>query len=83
MIWYNDLNDGIILSTRIRLARNLDKTPFPKMLDAESKEKNIKTLSDSVLESNSTLSKDFPQEVSQAIFDGLKQQALKIQTALS
>ena len=31
----------------------------------------------------STLSKDFPQEVSQAIFGGLKQQALKIKTALS
>ena len=32
MIWYNDLNDGIILSTRIRLARNIDKTPFPSRL---------------------------------------------------
>ena len=59
MIWYKDLNDGIILSTRIRLARNLDKTPFSKMLNAENKEKTIKILSDSVMESNSTLSKDF------------------------
>ena len=31
----------------------------------------------------STLPKDFPKEVSQAIFDGLKQQALKIKMALS
>ena len=59
MIWYNDLNDGIILSTRIRLARNLEKTPFPKMLNATEKEKVTKTLSDSIMESNSTLSKDF------------------------
>ncbi|MEE0409638.1 MAG: ATP--guanido phosphotransferase, partial [Clostridia bacterium] len=59
MIWYNDLNDGIILSTRIRLARNLDKTPFPAILKKDEKEKITETLSDSIMKSNSTLSKDF------------------------
>ena len=32
MIWYKDKNDGIIISTRIRLARNLDGIPFPNAL---------------------------------------------------
>ncbi|MBQ3125278.1 MAG: protein arginine kinase [Clostridia bacterium] len=59
MIWYNDLNDGIILSTRIRLARNIEKTPFPSILKKEEKEKVRGVLSDSILKSNSTLSKDF------------------------
>ena len=57
MIWYNDLNDGIILSTRIRLARNIDKTPFPSKLNDKKKVREM--LSDSILKSNSTLSKDF------------------------
>ncbi len=59
MIWYNDLNDGIILSTRIRLARNIEKTPFPAILKKDEKEKITDTLSDSIMKSNSTLSKDF------------------------
>ncbi len=29
MIWYKDKNDGIVISTRIRLARNLAGVPFP------------------------------------------------------
>ena len=57
MIWYDDLNDGIIISTRVRLARNIDKTPFPAAL------KDKKTVSEklqaSIFESNSTLSTDF------------------------
>ena len=32
MIWYKDKNDGIIISTRVRLARNLDRVPFPKAI---------------------------------------------------
>ncbi len=59
MIWYNDLNDGIILSTRIRLARNLDKTPFPRKLKKDEKDKTRQILADAILKSNSTLSKDF------------------------
>ena len=59
MIWYNELNDGIIISTRIRLARNLDKTPFPALLNTEAKKKVSQELKAAILESNSTLSKDF------------------------
>ena len=59
MIWYNGLNDGIIISTRVRLARNLDKTPFPAVLDTEAKKKVSQQLKASVFESNSTLSNDF------------------------
>lgn len=32
MIWYKDKNDGIVISTRIRLARNLEGVPFPAAL---------------------------------------------------
>lgn len=59
MIWYNDLNDGIIVSSRIRLARNIDKTPFPAALGSKEKEKVSKKLRASIFESNSTLSNDF------------------------
>ncbi|MGM9937344.1 MAG: protein arginine kinase [Candidatus Ornithomonoglobus sp.] len=59
MIWYNDLNDGIIISTRVRLARNLDKTPFPAALTDSKKAEVTKKLNASVFESNSTLAKDF------------------------
>ena len=39
MIWYDDLNDGIIISTRVRLARNIDKTLFPAALSDDAKAK--------------------------------------------
>lgn len=57
MIWYNDLNDGIVISSRIRLARNIDKTPFPALL--KDKTAVTKKLQDSILKSNSTLANDF------------------------
>ncbi|MDD6563924.1 MAG: protein arginine kinase [Clostridiales bacterium] len=59
MIWYNELNDGIVISTRVRLARNIDKTPFPATLGKDDKKKVTQTICDSILKSNSTLSKDF------------------------
>ncbi len=59
MIWYKDLKDPIIISTRIRLARNLSKTPFTQRLGDAKKQEIRKTLEDSILKSNSTLSKDF------------------------
>lgn len=61
MIWYNDLNDGIVISSRIRLARNLDKTPFPALLGGDAKADVLKKLKASITESNSTLSKDFDE----------------------
>lgn len=59
MIWYKDYKDGIIVSTRIRLARNLDKIPFPAKLSDTEKTKIKAELEKSITESNSTLSKDF------------------------
>lgn len=59
MIWYNDVNDGIVISTRVRLARNLDKTPFPNALDKKKKAEITKKLHAAVFESNSALAADF------------------------
>lgn len=50
---------SIVISSRIRLARNLENTPFPSMLD-EKKANEVKSIiSSSILESNSYISKDF------------------------
>ena len=57
MIWYKDNNSDIVVSTRIRLARNLDKTPFPNALK-DTKEVTEK-IKNAILGSNSTLAKDF------------------------
>lgn len=57
MIWYKDNNSDIVVSTRIRLARNIDKTPFPSALK-DTKELTEK-IKNAVLESNWALSKDF------------------------
>lgn len=59
MIWYNDVNDGIIISTRVRLARNLDNTPFPAALTPEKRAEVTKKLNSSIFDSNSTLANDF------------------------
>ncbi|MBR5270777.1 MAG: protein arginine kinase [Clostridia bacterium] len=57
MVWYKDNNSDIIISTRIRLARNLSNTPFPAML--KDKSKAIEQIKNSIISSCSTLSKDF------------------------
>lgn len=57
MIWYKNNKSDIVVSTRIRLARNLAGIPFPNALastaDVTEKIKNA------LLGSNSTLAKDF------------------------
>ena len=35
MLWYEANNKSVALSTRVRLARNLEGIPFPSMLDAK------------------------------------------------
>ena len=47
MIWYKNNNSDIVVSTRIRLARNVDKTPFPNALKdtKEVTEKNVECMS--------------------------------------
>ncbi|MBP3362079.1 MAG: protein arginine kinase [Clostridia bacterium] len=57
MIWYKEKNPDIVISTRVRLARNLDKIPFPGALD--NPDEVIKKIKDAVFNSNSTLSADF------------------------
>jgi protein arginine kinase len=60
MIWYKELNDSdIIVSTRIRLARNLEKYPFPEIIAEKEREEVIEKVKNAVLNSNSTLSKEF------------------------
>lgn len=57
MIWYKNNNSDIVVSTRIRLARNLDSTPFPNALK-DTKEITDKIKS-AILGGNSTLARDF------------------------
>jgi protein arginine kinase len=57
MIWYKNNNSDIVVSTRIRLVRNLDKTPFPNALK-DTKEVTEK-IKNAVMDSNSTLSGEF------------------------
>lgn len=60
MIWYKEKNnDDIIVSTRIRLARNLADYPFPNAMTSEQMKKAAKEIENSILNSNSTLSKSF------------------------
>ncbi|MDD6735769.1 MAG: protein arginine kinase [Clostridiales bacterium] len=60
MIWYKEKTDNdIIVSTRVRLARNLDKFPFPALLSEEGKNKVTEKVKSAVLGSNSTLAGDF------------------------
>ena len=60
MIWYKEAKDSdIIVSTRIRLARNLAKYPFPQTISKEQKDEVLEKVKDAVLNSNSTLSKEF------------------------
>lgn len=57
MIWYKNNDADIVVSTRIRLARNLAGIPFPNALKSTS-EATAK-IKDAILSGNSTLSKDF------------------------
>lgn len=53
--WYIEKGDqgDIVLSTRIRLARNLDAYPFPGKLDVQGKKKVSETIRDAVLSDGS------------------------------
>lgn len=59
--WYEKSGEqgDIVVSTRIRLARNLEEFPFPNRLDAEQR-KTINTLfEDAMKKGNSTIAEDF------------------------
>lgn len=60
MIWYKEKNDNdIVVSTRVRLARNLSKYPFPNAMNKETIKKAREEIENCIMNSNSTLSKDF------------------------
>lgn len=60
MIWYKEKQENdIIVSTRVRLARNLEKYPFPNTLNDEGKKKVTDELKSAILDSGSTLAKSF------------------------
>lgn len=53
------MSNESVISTRVRLARNLKSFPFPCRLSAQDKEKVIETVKKAVENSNSPVSKDF------------------------
>lgn len=60
MIWYEEqTNSDIVVSTRIRLARNLSKYPFPDAMNDEGIKKAREEIENCILNSNSTLAKTF------------------------
>lgn len=60
MIWYKENNDDdIVISTRIRLARNLEKYPFPNAITSQQAKQAIGEIENSIINSNTTLSGEF------------------------
>lgn len=60
MIWYSEKNDNdIMVSTRIRIARNLDKYVFPNLISAEDAKKVSEEIKGAIFNSNSSLANDF------------------------
>jgi len=60
MIWYKEKNhNDIVVSTRVRLARNLDKYPFPNQLNDEGSKKVLDEVCGAILNSGSTLANSF------------------------
>ncbi|MBZ4663779.1 MAG: protein arginine kinase [Caloramator sp.] len=61
MAWFfsKSSDEGIVLTSRIRLARNIDGIPFPHLLDKENAKKVVDDVTSAILESNSVISNDF------------------------
>ncbi|MCX7951517.1 MAG: protein arginine kinase [Clostridiales bacterium] len=61
MAWFfsKSSDEGIVLTSRIRLARNINGIPFPHLMDKETAEKVIDDIKSSILDSNSAISRDF------------------------
>lgn len=60
-VWYLESgpDQDVIVSTRIRLARNFKEYPFPARLNREQGEKIIQKSKQAMMENNSILSKEF------------------------
>ena len=50
---------NVVITTRVRLARNLKNYPFPCKLSAQGREEVIEKVRDAVKNSNSVLADDF------------------------
>lgn len=60
MIWYNEKSDNdIMVSTRIRLARNLKKYPFPIRMTSQTADSVYQSVKDAIFNSNSSIAKEF------------------------
>lgn len=59
--WY--MREGeqsdVVVSVRVRLARNIEGYPFPNQMSPEQKQKVIDAVSDAVLSGNSVIAQDF------------------------
>lgn len=53
------MSNEVVISTRIRLARNLKDFPFPCKLNSQGREKVIEKVRDAVKNSNSSVASDF------------------------
>lgn len=53
------MSNDVVISTRIRLARNLKDYPFPCKLNSQGREKVIENVRDAVKKSNSPVASDF------------------------
>lgn len=65
--------NDIIISSRVRLARNLDEYPFPVALTTEKSREVIKRVSDTILAGNTILKDDFKLTQMNEISNGDKQ----------
>lgn len=60
MSWYNEKNDNdIMVSTRVRLARNLKEYPFPSRMTKQTADKVYDSVKDAIFKSNSAIAKEF------------------------
>ncbi len=55
--WYNDNQNDIVVSTRVRLARNLDSLPFPRSMSNEDRQQLKKLVKTAINDSNTPFSK--------------------------
>nr|WP_242847772.1 hypothetical protein [Fervidicella metallireducens] len=62
MAWFfsNSNNPDIVLTSRIRLARNISGIPFVQRMNKEESERVIKEVSSAIIESNSA----YPMNIS-------------------
>ena len=59
--WYENsvVNDGIVISSRVRLARNVKKFPFPVQMKQEEAEEVLKMVKDAVMNDRTPLANTF------------------------